>query len=113
MGQPITVVEKPSSRAGIVRYETNRALTGMGHERYQAGDEILGAAPADELARRLFDRGGITGVHVNGNVVTVELAEAEAEAEAEGIDQVIASLYLYWVEGVEVPSDDELMGTDG
>ncbi len=111
MGQPITVVEKPSSRAGIVRYETNRALTGMGHERYQAGDEILGAAPADELARRLFDRGGITGVHVNGNVVTVELADAEAEAE--GIDQVIASLYLYWVEGVEVPSDDELMGTDG
>ena len=48
---------------------------------------------------------------MNGNVVTVELADAEAEAE--GIDQVIASLYLYWVEGVEVPSDDELMGTDG
>ncbi|MEC8872982.1 MAG: hypothetical protein VX889_02675, partial [Actinomycetota bacterium] len=77
------------------------------------GDEILGAAPADELARRLFDRGGIAGVHVNGNVVTVELTEAEAEAEAEGIDEVIASLYLYWVEGVEVPSDDELMGVDG
>ena len=111
MGQPITVVEKPSSRTGVVRYETNRALTGMGHERYHAVDEILGAAPADELARRLFDRGGITGVHVNGNVVTVELADAEAEAE--GIGQVIASLYLYWVEGVEVPSDDELMGTDG
>ena len=109
MGQPGTVVRKPSSRAGIVRYETNRALTGMGHERYRAGDEILGTAPADELARRLFDRGGITGVHVNGNVVTVELAEAEAE----GIDEVIASLYLYWVEGVEVPSDDELMGADG
>ena len=111
MGQPITVVEKPSSRTGVVRYETNRALTGMGHERYRAGDEILGAAPADELARRLFDRGGITGVHVNGNVVTVELTEAESEAE--GIDEVIASLYLYWVEGVEVPSDDELMGADG
>ena len=109
MGQPITVVEKPSSRTGVVRYETNRALTGMGHERYRAGDEILGTAPADELARRLFDRGGITGVHVNGNVVTVE----PAEAEAEGIDEVIASLYLYWVEGVEVPSDDELMGADG
>ena len=109
MGQPITVVEKPSSRTGVVRYETNRALTGMGHERYRVGDEILGAAPADELARRLFDRGGIAGVHVNGNVVTVELTEAEAE----GIDEVIASLYLYWVEGVEVPSDDELMGVDG
>ena len=111
MGQPITVVEKPSSRTGVVRYETNRALTGMGHERYRVGDEILGTAPADELARRLFDRGGITGVHVNGNVVTVELTEAEASAE--GIDEVITSLYLYWVEGVEVPSDDELMGVDG
>ena len=111
MGQQMTVVAKQSSRASVVRYETNRSLTGMGHERYQAGDEILGAAPADELARRLFDRGGITGVHVHGNVVTVELADAEAEAE--GIDQVSASLYLYWVEGVEVPSDDELMGTDG
>ena len=111
MGQPITVVETPSSRPGVVRYETNRALTGMGHERYRAGDEILGAAPADELARRLFDRGGIAGVHVNGNVVTVELTEAEAEAA--GIAEVIASLYLYWVEGVEVPSDDELMGADG
>ena len=111
MGQPITVVEEPSSRTGVVRYETNRALTGMGHERYRVGDEILGTAPADELARRLFDRGGITGVHVNGNVVTVELTDADADAE--GIDEVIASLYLHWVEGVEVPSDDELMGVDG
>ena len=109
MGQPITVVEKPSSRTGVVRYETNRALTGMGHERYRVGDEILGTAPADELARRLFDRGGITGVHVNGNVVCVVLTEAVAEC----IDEVSASLFLYWVEGVEVPSDDELMGADG
>ena len=109
MGQPITVVEKPSSRTGIVRYETNRALTGMGHERYRAGDEILGAAPADELARRLFDRGGIAGVHVNGNVVTVEMADDGAD----GIEDVIAGLYLYWVDGVEVPSDDELTGATG
>ena len=109
MGQPITVVAKPSSRAGVVRYETNRALTGMGHERYRAGEEILGAAPADELARRLFDRGGIAGVHVNGNVVTVELADTGAD----GIEDVIAGLYLYWVEGVEVPSDDELTGAAG
>ncbi len=109
MGQPITVVAKPSSRAGVVRYETNRALTGMGHERYRAGDEILGAAPADELARRLFDRGGIAGVHVNGNVVTVEMADDGAD----GIEDVIAGLYLYWVDGVEVPSDDELTGATG
>ena len=79
MGQPITVVVKPSSRAGVVRYETNRALTGMGHERFRAGDEISGGTPTDELARRLFARGGIAGVHVNGNVVTVEFADAGAD----------------------------------
>ena len=70
MGQPITVVTKPSSRAGVVRYETNRALTGMGHERFQPDDEILGDTPADELARRLFANGGIANLHVNGNVIT-------------------------------------------
>ena len=113
MGQPITVVAKPSSRVGVVRYETNRALTGMGHERFRAGDEISGGTPTDELARRLFARGGIAGVHVNGNVVTVEFADAGADAGADGVEDVIAGLYLYWVEGVEVPSDDELTGVAG
>ena len=111
MGQPVTVVRKPSSRVGIVRYETNRALTGMGHERYSAGDEVAGTTPADELARRLFARGGIARVHVNGNIVTIQLADVEADAD--GIDEVIASLYLYWVEGVEVPGDDELTDVAG
>ncbi len=32
MGQPVTVIEKPSSHPGVVRYETNRVLTGMGHD---------------------------------------------------------------------------------
>ena len=111
MGQPVTVVRKPSSRAGIVRYETNRALTGMGHERYSAGDEVAGTTPADELARRLFARGGIARVHVNSNIVTIQLADVEADVD--GIDEVIASLYLYWVEGVEVPGDDELTDVAG
>ena len=85
MGQPVTVVSKPSSRAGIVRYETNRALTGMGHERYSAGDEVAGTTPADELARRLFARGGIARVHVNGNIVTIQLADVEADADGIGL----------------------------
>ncbi|MEC9449075.1 MAG: hypothetical protein VX857_01960 [Actinomycetota bacterium] len=109
MGQPITVVTKPSSRAGVVRYETNRALTGMGLERFQPGDEILGDTPTDELARRLFARGGIAGVHVNGNVITVEFSDPEVD----GVEEIISGLYLYWVEGVEVPSDDELTGAVG
>jgi hypothetical protein len=35
MGMLISVVEKPSAKHGIVRFETNRALTGMAHERYK------------------------------------------------------------------------------
>ena len=109
MGQPITVVTKPSSRAGVVRYETNRALTGMGHERFKPDDEILGDTPADELARRLFAKGGIASVHINGNVITVEFSDTEVD----GVEEIISGLYLYWVEGVEVPSDDELTGAVG
>ena len=111
MGQQITVACRPSSRAGGDRFETNRALTGMGHERYRAGDDIPGTTPADELARRLFARGGIAGVHMNGSVVTVDMADADADPE--GIEEIIASLYLYWVEGVEVPGDDELTDAVG
>jgi len=111
MGQPITVVRRPSSRAGVIRFETNRSLTGMGHERYRAGDDIAGVTPADELARRLFARGGIAGVHMNGSVVTVEMAGADSDPE--GIEEIIAGLYLYWVDGVEVPDDDELTDVVG
>ena len=111
MGQPITVVRRPSSRAGVVRFETNRALTGMGHERYRAGHDIPGTTPADELARRLFARGGIAGVHMNGSVVTLEMADADSDPE--GIEEIIAGLYLYWVEGVRVPDDDELTDAVG
>jgi hypothetical protein len=111
MGQPITVVRRPSSRAGVVRFETNRALTGMGHERYRAGDDIPGTTPADELARRLFARGGIAGGHMNGSVVTLEMADADSDPE--GIEEIIAGLYLYWVEGVRVPDDDELTDAVG
>ena len=111
MGQPITVVRRPSSRAGGVRFETNRALTGMGHESYRAGDDIPGTTPADELARRLFARGGIAGVHMNGSVVTLEMADADSDPE--GIEEIIAGLYLYWGEGVRVPDDDELTDAVG
>ena len=75
MGQPINVVEKPSSTPGIARFEINRSLTGMGHERYPSADDILDNRPVDELARRLFATGGVTPVHVNSSVITVALAD--------------------------------------
>ena len=105
MGQLVAVVEKPSPRPGLVRFETNRSLTGMGHERYTNADQAVGEHPCDELARRLFARGGIRSVHINGSVVTVELEEADAS----GIKEIIEGLYTYYLPGVEPPSDDELI----
>lgn len=103
MGQPITVVEKPSSTPGVARFETNRSLTGMGHERYASVDDILDDRPVDELARRLFDSGGVTDVHANGSMVTVHLTEGWT---GEKLLDVIRGLYIYYPpagDGPEAP----------
>jgi hypothetical protein len=93
MGQPITVTTKRGDRGDIVRFELNRSLTGMGNERYRAGQEILGDRPPDELARRLFAHGGVEGVHIYSNVVTVDLAEG---ASADGLADIVGSLFVHY-----------------
>jgi hypothetical protein len=93
MGQPINVVEKPSSSPGLARFEINRSLTGMGHERYASVDDILADRPVDELARRLFESGGVTQVHANGSMITVHLA---AGWTGERLLDVIRGLYIYY-----------------
>lgn len=95
MGQPITVVEKRSSRPGVVRFELNRPLSGMGHERWVAGEAVEGDRPVDELARRLFARGGVDSVHVNGSIVTVELARG---ADGDGLLAVVRDLFVFYRE---------------
>ena len=78
MGQPINVVFTPSSKQGIYRFEVNRCLTGMDHERFRNDDEIIGASEisTDELIRTISD------------------------------------LHLFYTDGVEVPSDDEIVNSD-
>jgi hypothetical protein len=105
MGQPVTVIEKPSSRRGVVRYEINRVLTGMGHEVYRTPPPPGSQRPPDVLARRLFERGGIRTVHINGSVITLEVDTNHTD----GIIEVIESLYTYYVPGVEPPTDEELV----
>jgi hypothetical protein len=95
MGQIVTVVERPSPRPGIVRFETNRALSGMGHDRYSAGQVIDDDRPVDELARRIFARGGVDTIHVNGGVITVELQQGQV---ADGIADIIRGLYTFYLE---------------
>jgi hypothetical protein len=109
VGQPITVVERPTSRPDVVRFEINRSLTGMGHERYRSLDEATGPRPPDELARRLFDSGGVEAVHVFSNVITIDLAPG---ATAIGLADVIHGLFIHYVPGVVPPSDEELVAPD-
>ena len=99
MGQPVTVVEKPSSNPGVVRFEINRSITGMGHERYASAADAISDRPPDELARRLFDHGSVDRVHINSNVITVELTRGMG---TDGILQIIEDLFTYYRPGVEV-----------
>lgn len=104
MGQIVNVVERPSARRGIVRFETNRALAGMGTERYVAGQPIEDDRPVDELARRIFARGGVAAVHITGGIVTVDLEKGHGP---EGIADIIRGLYQFYVDGAEeLPPDD-------
>lgn len=102
MGQQITVVEKPSATPGVVRYETNRSITGTGHERYRKDLPVEGDRPPDELARRLFARGGVDGVHIHSNVITVDLARG---AGTDGLHALVHELFTFYRPGV-VAGDD-------
>jgi Scaffold protein Nfu/NifU N terminal len=101
MGQPITVVEKPSPLPNVVRFEANRSLTGMSHERYPSRDAATGTRPPDELARRLFDTNKVDGVHVYSNVITVDLAKG---CRSEGLREIVENLFRYYREGVTPPA---------
>jgi hypothetical protein len=104
MGQIVNVVERPSTRPGIVRFDTNRALSGMGHDRYVAGQVIDDDRPVDELARRILARGGVVSVHVNGGMITVDLEKGHS---ADGIADIIRGLYTFYPDpGEELDARD-------
>jgi hypothetical protein len=93
MGQSVTVVSKKSSNPEVVRFEINRSLTGMGHERYSSLADVVRDRPVDVLARRLFEHGGVDGIHVNSSVITVDLAGGST---GDGLDEVIRNLFRFY-----------------
>jgi hypothetical protein len=103
MGQPIVVTEKPSSYPGVTRYETNRAFTGMGHERYRRGTEVWGNRPPDDLARLLLAQDSVDGLQINGNIITVDLAKGYT---SEGLQEIIENLYLFYPDNAAAPEGD-------
>lgn len=104
MGQPVTVIEKPTPRPDVIRYEINRAITGTGHESFTAAPGPAHVRAVDELARLLFDTGKVQAVHVNGNVITVQV---RGDARGGGFGPLIEELFLYYREGVRVPTPDD------
>lgn len=108
MGQPISVVRKPSSKPSLVRFEINRTLTGTGHERYTASVPVSGDRPPDELARRLFDGGGVASVHIHSNLITIELAPG---GKADGFEDIIRELFTHYRPGV-TPSFPSAVAAD-
>lgn len=103
MGQPIAVTRQSSPRPGVIRFDINRTLTGMGHERYKSPESIVDDRPPDELARRLFAAGGVKAIHMYSNVVTVQLESDKSTPSKDVIERfadVIRSLYIHYTEGV-------------
>ena len=106
MGQPVAVEQKTGGRAAVVRFETNRSLTGSGHERFASVAEARDTRPAAVVARRLLESGQVTWVHVYGNIVTAELTSGASQS---GLNDIVRDLYQYWKPGMTPPSVEELM----
>ena len=104
MGQPVAVVTKPSHTPGVLYFEMNRSLTGMGHVRYRAGQPISGNRPTDELARRLFATGEADAIHMYANVITVDLAKGFT---GDGLGEIVADLFIHYRPGVVPLSFDD------
>ena len=97
MGLAINVTEHPTRTPGVVRFEADRGLTGMAHERYASLSDIIYDRPPDRLAKLLFERGGVRHVHIYGNEVTVRLEQGASTA---GIADLITNLFIHYREGV-------------
>ena len=101
MGQPVTVVKKDSGRDGLISFELNRSITGMGHESYSSApveliEPELDGNVADDLARELFEHlgEGLNRVHINSNIVTLELTGADARGAE--IQTLLENMFLHY-----------------
>ncbi len=108
MGQLVAVEQKAGGVSTIVRFETNRSLTGMGHERFTSASEAKGPRPAAVIARRFFEAGHVSWVHVYGNCITASL---EAGASQAGLNEIVRDLYQYWKPGMVPPTLEELLAS--
>jgi hypothetical protein len=108
VGQPVAVTPLKSSQPGLLRFEANRSLTGMGHEYYRTLEDATGPGSGPMLARRLLETGQVDSVHVYGNIVTVDLRKGYS---GESLEPIIEDLYIYYRPGfvpppLELPAEE-------
>jgi len=108
MGQLVAVEQKAGGASTVVRFETNRSLTGSGHERFTSASEAKGPRPAAVIARRFFESGHVSWVHVYGNCITASL---EAGASQASLNEIVRDLYQYWKPGMVPPTLEELLAS--
>ena len=106
MGQPVAVEQKAGGVSTIIRFETNRSLTGQGHENFSSPEQALGPRPAADVARKLFASGQVSAVHVFGNIVSVTLKPGATQS---GLDVIVRDMYQYWKPVMTPPSLEELL----
>jgi hypothetical protein len=104
MGQMVGVTEKRSATPGVVRFELNRSLSGMGHEQFASAVDAIGPTPSASLARQLFATGKVDSVHVYSNIVTVDVAKGY---DSSGLADIVREMYRYWKPGVEPPTFED------
>ena len=100
MGQPVTVIQKSVTKPGVLRFEINRSITGMDHERYSQDQEILGTRPPDELAKALFNLGGIEKIHMNSNVITID--QSKGQISPAQIVKTITEMFTYYLSLIHI-----------
>jgi hypothetical protein len=103
MGQQVSVVEKPSPRPGVTRFEINRSLTGMGHEEFRSVADAVGPRPAAALARLLLSTGKVDSVYMYSNIISVDITKGFS---ADGLGDIVRNMFEYWKPGMEMPTFD-------
>ena len=109
MGQLVGVTEKQSSTPGVVRFELNRSLSGMGHERFASVADAIGPSPSAALARGLFGSGKVDSIHIYSNIVTVDVSKG---FDSSGLTDIVRDMYTYWLPGIVPASFEDLQPAD-
>ena len=102
MGQQVAVTERPSPRPGVLRFETNRSLTGMGHEHFKSMSDAVGHGRPPRWPANCCRRARSTRC-----TSTATSSRSTSEGfNADGLGDVVRNMYQYWKPGMEMPTFD-------